>query len=129
MGHPHSPVHVVAARLVCKRTMAGTRWANSYLGYVNRLRKHYSHLLESSYLTGKASQALSGCLPTKNADHCMLVNEWAWLRQEYELLVKVTSLLIKPDSALGLNFGVRAQTEMKIPYTRVNNRIRLFPKL
>ena len=29
-------------------------------------------------------------------------------------MVKVTSLLIKPESALGFVFGVRAQTEMKI---------------
>ena len=27
-------------------------------------------------------------------------------------MVKVTSLLIKPESALGFDFGVRAQTEM-----------------
>ena len=29
-------------------------------------------------------------------------------------MVKVTSLLFKPESALGLIFGVTAQTEMKI---------------
>ena len=29
-------------------------------------------------------------------------------------MVKVTSLLINPESALGFVFGVRAQTEMKI---------------
>ena len=29
-------------------------------------------------------------------------------------MVKVTSLLILPESALGFSFGVRAQTEMKI---------------
>ena len=29
-------------------------------------------------------------------------------------MVKVTSLLFKPESALGLVFGVTAQTEMKI---------------
>ena len=29
-------------------------------------------------------------------------------------MVKVMSLLIKPESALGFVFGVRAQTEMKI---------------
>ena len=29
-------------------------------------------------------------------------------------MVKVTSLLIKPESAVGFVFGVRAQTEMKI---------------
>ena len=31
-------------------------------------------------------------------------------------MVKVMSLLIKPESALGFSFGVRAQTEMKIWY-------------
>ena len=31
-------------------------------------------------------------------------------------MVKVMSLLIKPESALGFVFGVRAQTEMKIWY-------------
>ena len=29
-------------------------------------------------------------------------------------MIKVTTLLIKPESALGLIFGVRAQTEVKI---------------
>ena len=37
----------------------------------------------------------------------MLINEWA-------CMVNVTSLLIKPESALEFTFGVSAQTEMKI---------------
>ena len=73
-------MHMAAARLGCKRAMTGTRWANS--GHMNRLRKHYSHLLGDSLLAGKASWALSGCLPTESADCCMLVNEWVWLRSQ-----------------------------------------------
>ena len=30
--------------------------------------------------------ALSGCLPIESADHCMLVNEGAWLRSRVCLL-------------------------------------------
>ena len=46
---------------------------------MSRLRKCYSHLSGGSFLAGKASWALSGCLPIESADHCMLVNEGAWL--------------------------------------------------
>ena len=46
-------------------------------GYMERLRKHYSHLVGGSFLAGKAAWALSKCMTTKSADHCMLVNEWA----------------------------------------------------
>ena len=84
--------------------MAGTRWVNFHPGYVNRLRKHYSHLLGSSFLTGKASQTLSGCLPTENADHCMLLNEWTWLRSWVCLL----NLKVHLGSVL------ESETEMKI---------------
>ena len=108
LGHPQGAVHMAAARLGCKRTMVGTRWANSHPGRKSRLRKRYSHLLGGSFLAGKTSWTPSGCLPTKSADYCMLVNEWAWF--------KVTSLLIKPESALGFVFGVRAQPEMKTWY-------------
>ena len=50
-------------------------------GYMNRLRKYYSDLLGSSFLVGKASWALS-----VDADYCMLVNEWAYLRSQVRLL-------------------------------------------
>ena len=40
-------VHMMAARLGYKRAMIGTRWANSRYGCVNRLRKHYFHLVGS----------------------------------------------------------------------------------
>ena len=67
---------------------------------MDRLRKHYSHLVGSSFLAGKVAWTLSGCLTTKSADYCMLVNEWAWF--------KVMSLLVKSGSGLGFSFGVRA---------------------
>ena len=85
-GHPQGAVHMAAARLGCKRTVVGTGWANSWPGCMSRLRKCYSHLSGGSFLAGKASLALSGCLPIESADHCMLVNEGAWLRSRVCLL-------------------------------------------
>ena len=79
-------MHMAPARLGCKRTVVGTGWANSRPGCMSRLRKCYSHLSGGSFLAGKASWALSGCLPIESADHCMLVNEWAWLRSRVCLL-------------------------------------------
>ena len=89
-GHPQGDVqgavHMAAARLGCKRTVVGTGWANSWPGCMSRLRKCYSHLSGGSFLAGKASWALSGCLPMESADHCMLANEGAWLRSRVCLL-------------------------------------------
>ena len=65
-------MHMAAARLGCKRTVVGTGWANSWPGCMS-----YSHLSGGSFLAGKASWALSRCLPIESADHCMLVNEGA----------------------------------------------------
>ena len=79
-------MHMVAARLGCQGTMAGTRWANSHPGCMDRHRKHYSHLVGGSFLAGKAAWALSGCMATESADYCMLVNEWAWSRLRVCLL-------------------------------------------
>ena len=45
-----------------------------------------SHLLGDSFLAGKAAWAQSGCMKTGSADHCMLVNEWAWLGTPVGLL-------------------------------------------
>ena len=73
-------VHMVAARLGCKRRMVGTGWANSRPGFTNRLRKLYCHLVGGSSLAGKAAWELSRWLPTNNADYCILINELAWLR-------------------------------------------------
>ena len=38
-----------------------------------------SHLLGDSFPEGKTAWAQSGCMKTESADHCMLVNKWAWL--------------------------------------------------
>ena len=70
-GHPQGAVQMAAARLGCKRTVVGTGWANSWPGCMSRLRKYYSHLSGGSFLAGKASWALSGCLPIESADHCI----------------------------------------------------------
>ena len=78
--HPEGAVHMAAARLGCKSNMVGTGWANSHPGCTSRLRKCYSRLLGGSFLAGKAPWALSGCLVTENADYCMVINEWVWLR-------------------------------------------------
>ena len=43
-------MHMVTARLGCKRTMVSTGWANSHPGYMITLRKCYSHLLGGSFL-------------------------------------------------------------------------------
>ena len=68
---------MVAARLGCQSAMVGTGWANSCPGRMDRLRKHYSHLVGGSFLAEKAAWALSGCLTNGSADYCMLVNEWS----------------------------------------------------
>ena len=65
-------MHMVAARLGCQSAMVGTGWANYCPGCMDRLK---NHLVGGSILAGKAPWALSGCLTTKSADYCMLVNE------------------------------------------------------
>ena len=77
-------MHMAAARLGCKIAMVGTGWTNSCPGCTNRPRKYYSHLLGGSFLAG--SWTLGGYLPTENADYCMLINKWAWLRSRVCLL-------------------------------------------
>lgn len=49
------------------------------------LRKCYSHLVGDSFLAGKAAWVVNGYLLTENADYCMLVNEWQWLRSWLEV--------------------------------------------
>ena len=85
-GHPQGNMHMVAARLGCQSTMVETEWANSRPGRMDRLRKRYSHPVGGSSLAAKAAWALSGCMTTESADHCMLVNEWAWSRSRVCLL-------------------------------------------
>ena len=38
-GHLQGAVHMAAAKLGCKKTMVGTKWAHSNPGYMNRHRK------------------------------------------------------------------------------------------
>ena len=99
-GHPQGAMYMMIVRLGCKSNMVGTGLANSRPGCMSRLRKCYSHLLGGSFLAGKASWALSGCLPTESADYCMLVNEWAWLRLRVCLLSLKVHLSSFLDSEL-----------------------------
>ena len=61
----------------------------------NRLRKHGSHLVGSSFLAVKAVSALNGCLVAENAKQSLLMSR----------RVRVTSLLIIAASALWLFWG------------------------
>ena len=97
-GHPQGAMHMAAVCLGCKRTMVGTGWANSRPGCMSTLRKCYSHLSGGSFL---ASWALSGCLPIKSTDYCMLVNEWAWLTSRVCLLRLEVELASVLESELG----------------------------
>ena len=47
-------VCMAAARLGYKKMgIVGTRWANSHYGCINRLRKHYSHLVGAHFWPGR----------------------------------------------------------------------------
>ena len=94
-------MHMVAARPGYQSTMVATGWANSCPGYMDRLRKRYSHLVGGSFLAGKAAWALSWCMTTKSADYCMLVNEWAWSRSRVCLLRLEVDLGSVLESELG----------------------------
>ena len=61
-------LHMVAVVAVCRNALVGTGWSNSCLVCTNRLRKHCSHLVGSSFLAVKAALALNGCLLAENAD-------------------------------------------------------------
>ena len=65
---------------------------------MNGFRKCYSHLVGGSLL---ARKALGNCLTTKNADYCMLINEWAWIRSQFCLL----RLEVDLDSVLESELG------------------------
>ena len=68
---------------------------------MDRLRKRDSHPVGGSFLAGKAAWSLSGCLTTKSADYCMLVNVWAWLRSRVCLLRMAVDLGSVLESELG----------------------------
>ena len=70
-SHPQGDLHmlaVVAVVAVGRNALVGTGWSNSCLVCPNRLRKHCSHLVGSSFLVVKAFSALNGCLLAENAD-------------------------------------------------------------
>ena len=92
-------MRMAAARLGL-RAMVGTSWANSHICCMNRLRKCYPHHLGGSFLVGKASLALSRCLPSEDVLHA---HEWVWLRSQ--------GLLIKSESALRFSFGVMQSSD------------------
>ena len=52
-GHPQGVIHMVAARLGFERAMVRAGWATSCHDCMNRLRKHYSHLVEGWFLARK----------------------------------------------------------------------------
>ena len=93
----------VAARIGCERAMVGTGWATSCPDCMDRLRKHYSHLVGGWFLARKAAWALSRCMITYSADYCMLVNE--------SVLSKSRVCLLRLQSRHRFSFGVRAWTE------------------
>ena len=95
--HLQGAVHMAVASLGCERAMVGSEWANSCPGCTNGPRKHYSYLLECSFLAGKVAWALSGYLPTENDDCGMFINDWVCLRSQICLLrleVDLGSLLV-----------------------------------
>lgn len=62
----------------------GTGWANSFPGC---MRHRSTTLTFRRFISGrKALWALNRCLPAENADYCMLVIAWAWLKLRLGLL-------------------------------------------
>ena len=51
-GHMQGAVHMVAARFGCEGAMVGSGWGTSRPECMNRLRKHYSHLVEGWCVKG-----------------------------------------------------------------------------
>ena len=62
-------MHMVAARRGFQKAMVGTGRATPHPDYMDRLRKHYSHLAEDWFPARKAAWALSGCMATNSADY------------------------------------------------------------
>ena len=54
-GHPQGAVHMVAAGLALKRPWLGTQRATPCPDHMDRLRKHYSHLVGGWFLARKAA--------------------------------------------------------------------------
>ena len=90
--HPQGAVHMVAAMLGYKRTMVGTEWTSSHPRCMDRSRKHYSNLYGVSALVYIFQSTIACALISGR--HC---------------------LLMEAQSAIEFSFGVRTQTEVKIP--------------
>ena len=58
-----------------KGVVVDTGRANSHPGYMNELRKCYSHFVGGLFLAGKAGWVMKECLPAENTDYYMFVNE------------------------------------------------------
>ena len=54
----------------------------------------------------KVAWALSGCITTKSADYCMIINEWAWLRSRVCLLRLEVDLGSVLESELGHKMAI-----------------------
>ena len=78
-------MRMASAKLSCKRAVVGIRWAESYPGCMNRLRKRYSQ--GGSFLAGK------GLGSERAFANRMLINEWARLRSQVRLLNLKVSVL------------------------------------
>ena len=61
-GRPQGDMHMVAARLGFERAMVGTGWTTSRPECMNRLTKHYSHLVGGWCLARKAVWAVSNVM-------------------------------------------------------------------
>ena len=81
-GHQYGAVHMVAARLAFEKAVVSTGRATPSPDCMDRLRKHYSHLAEDSFL---AALALSRCMATNSADYYVLI-EWGWSKSRDCLL-------------------------------------------
>ena len=57
VGEVTHRVHMVAARLGCKKAMVGTEWTNYHSDCMNRHEKHHSHLLGGSFLADRSARA------------------------------------------------------------------------
>ena len=57
-------MHMVPARLDCERAMVGTGRVTSHRDCMDRLRKHYSHLVGAWFLARKAAWSLGGSMTT-----------------------------------------------------------------
>ena len=92
---------MVPARLGFEKAMIGTGRATPRPDYMDRFRKHYSHLAEGWFLARKAAWALSGCMATDSADYYMLVNEWVWSKSQDRLLRPEVDMGAVLESELG----------------------------